>query len=89
MAEGDEALFEKLHSVLDLRDERIAALVAEVDGLHAAMEHRGVIEQAKGIIMAAMQCTPDAAFAVLVAQSQHQNRNVREIAAALVALQDG
>ena len=39
-----------------------------------------MIEQAKGVIMAATQCSPDAAFALLVAQSQAENRKLREIA---------
>jgi hypothetical protein len=65
-------------------DERIAALIAEIDGLHKAMEHRAVIEQAKGVIMRSTGCGPEAAFAALVAQSQHENRKVREIATELV-----
>jgi hypothetical protein len=69
------------------RDERILALVHEVDDLHAAAEFRGVIEQAKGIIMSTMQCSADAAFAVLVAQSQQQNRKLREVAHELAAMQ--
>ena len=44
-----------LAGIGDLRDERIAALVAEVEGLNQAMEHRSVIEQAKGVIMATMR----------------------------------
>jgi AmiR/NasT family two-component response regulator len=63
-------------------------LVHEIEGLHAAMEHRAVIERAKGVIMSAYGCGPDAAFAVLVVQSQHQNRKVRDIAAELVGFQD-
>ena len=61
-------------------DERMLALVKEIDGLQGKFEHRAVIEQAKGVIMNTMGCGPDAAFAVLVAQSQSQNRKVHEIA---------
>ncbi len=89
VAEGDEELFKMLHGVLDLRDERIAGLIAEVDGLMLAMEHRATIEQAKGIVMAAADCTPEAAFAVLVQQSQFENRKLRDIALELVARHRG
>jgi GAF domain-containing protein len=53
--------------------------------MQAAMEHRAVIEQAKGIIMGERRCTPDEAFAVLTKLSQDSNRKVRHIAAAVVA----
>jgi len=71
-----------------LRDARIAELAAEVDGLEKVIEHRAVIEQAKGVIMNAMGCGPDAAFAVLVAQSQLQNRKLWEVATELAGHQD-
>ena len=73
---------------VDLRDAQIAALVAEIDGLHAAMDARATIEQAKGIIMGSLRCSADAAFAVLVAQSQAQNRKVKDIADELVRIQE-
>lgn len=46
-----------------------------------------MIEQAKGIVMATRGCSPDDAFGVLVSQSQHENRKLREIARGLVDLQ--
>ena len=49
--------------------------------MRAAMEHRAVIEQAKGILIGSLGCDPDAAFGLLVQQSQHENRKLREIAA--------
>jgi AmiR/NasT family two-component response regulator len=70
-----------------LRDGRIAELVREVDGLRAAMEHRSVIEQAKGVLMHSMRCSPDAAFAVLVAASQRENVKLRDIALRIAAAQ--
>ena len=70
-----------------LRDARIAELVAEVEGLRAAMEHRSVIEQAKGVLMHSMRCSPDAAFAVLVAASQRENVKLRDVAARIAAAQ--
>jgi ANTAR domain/GAF domain len=48
--------------------------------LTAAMEHRGVIEQAKGILMGAMRCTADEAFGMLRQRSQVENRKLRDIA---------
>jgi AmiR/NasT family two-component response regulator len=71
-----------------LRDERIAELAIEVDGLQKVIEHRAVIEQAKGVIMHSLGCGPDAAFAVLVAQSQMQNRKLWEVATELAGIQD-
>jgi GAF domain-containing protein len=53
--------------------------------LTAAMQHRGVIEQAKGILMAAHRCSPDDAFALLRQRSQAENRKLREIALDIVA----
>ena len=52
--------------------------------LQAAMDHRSAIEQAKGILIATTGCDPDAAFHLLVQQSQHENRKLREIALELV-----
>ena len=48
------------------------------------MESRAVIEQAKGILMAAQRCSPDAAFQILVRASQNQNRKLRAIASEIV-----
>lgn len=64
---------------------RDAAHGAEVDQLHAALASRDLIGQAKGILMAAMRCTADEAFALLVKQSQAENRKIVEIAAELAA----
>jgi putative methionine-R-sulfoxide reductase with GAF domain len=52
--------------------------------LERALQSRAVIEQAKGIIIGARRCSPDAAFDVLVQQSQFENRKVREIAKEIV-----
>jgi GAF domain-containing protein len=54
--------------------------------LRAAMEHRAVIEQAKGILIGSTGCDEDEAFHLLVQQSQHENRKLREIAAELVKM---
>ena len=52
--------------------------------LRAAMEHRGVIEQAKGVMMAATRCSPDEAFEMLRERSQSENRKLRDIAIEVV-----
>jgi GAF domain-containing protein len=54
------------------------------ENLSAAMASRATIEQAKGIIIATMRCTPEEAFEVLTKQSQQQNRKLREIATEIV-----
>ena len=79
---------ESLEAAGVLKDARIAELIHEIEGLHTAMEHLAAIEQAKGVIMNVMGCGSDAAFAVLVAQSQNQNRKVRDIAAEIAGAQD-
>jgi AmiR/NasT family two-component response regulator len=60
----------------------------EVEGLRRALASRAIIEQAKGIVMATSGCDADEAFRILVQQSQHQNRKLREVAAELVDLQE-
>jgi GAF domain-containing protein len=52
--------------------------------LQQALESRAVIEQAKGILMGAQRCSPDAAFQILVRASQGQNRKLRAIATEIV-----
>lgn len=49
-----------------------------------ALESRGVIEQAKGVLMAWQGCTPDAAFDILRRVSQRENRKLRVIAEEIV-----
>lgn len=57
------------------------------ENLRTAMDSRAAIEQAKGIIMATTGCGPDEAFQLLVRQSQHENRKLRELAEELVTRQ--
>lgn len=52
--------------------------------LRVAMESRATIEQAKGIIMATAGCGPEEAFELMVRQSQHENRKLRDLARELV-----
>ena len=53
---------------------------SEVESIRQALETRDVIGQAKGVIMATMQCSPDEAFDLLRKQSQHENVKLVDIA---------
>ena len=53
--------------------------------LERALESRGVIEQAKGILMAQQGCDGDEAFDILRRASQRMNRKLRDVASDLVA----
>jgi GAF domain-containing protein len=55
-----------------------------VRDLHAGLESRAVIEQAKGIMHAELGVTPAEAFTLLRQHSQDTNQRVRTIAARLV-----
>jgi AmiR/NasT family two-component response regulator len=69
------------------QDERLVSLAHEIDGLEGKLEHRAAIEQAKGVIMHTLGCGGDAAFAVLVARSQSENRKLHDIAEEIAAAQ--
>jgi GAF domain-containing protein len=53
--------------------------------MQAAMGHRAVIEQAKGVLIAGRGCSPQEAFTILSRLSQESNRKLHDVAAALVA----
>jgi GAF domain-containing protein len=55
-----------------------------VESLHAALESRAVIEQAKGILHAELGVSPAEAFHLLSRYSQNTNQRVRKISARLV-----
>lgn len=74
----------------------MAALLAEcmarerqlettIDQLQHALETRGVIEQAKGVLIAREGCDAEAAFDILRRASQRENRKVAVIAAEIVS----
>jgi hypothetical protein len=65
-------------------DADVDALREQVVHLQRLIETRSTIEQAKGIVMASMNCDADTAFAVLVRQSQHENRKLSAVARDLV-----
>jgi GAF domain-containing protein len=52
--------------------------------LQDSMRSRAIIEQAKGVLMAAHRIGPDEAFEMLSSESQRSNRKVRDVAAELI-----
>ena len=64
------------------RDETDAEVQLALAGI---TEHRAVIEQAKGMVMAANGCDEEEAFRHLRRCSQHANLKVNEVARRLVA----
>ncbi|NIH84394.1 ANTAR domain-containing protein [Amycolatopsis granulosa] len=61
----------------------------QVRHLRTALRTRGVIEQAKGILMAARRITADEAFQLLVGQSQRENVKLHTISARFVSEHTG
>lgn len=62
----------------------LKAVITEA-GLQAAIRSRDVIGQAKGIVMARRQVTPDAAFAILRQLSQDRNEKLVHLAEQITA----
>ncbi|MEV7211816.1 ANTAR domain-containing protein [Kitasatospora cineracea] len=60
-------------------------LRTELEGLRTAMRTRAVIEQAKGVLVGRLGCTPEQAFEQLVGRSQAENRKLAQLAADLLA----
>lgn len=67
------------------RAEQLCVLRAEVRQLRHAIVSRPVIDQARGILMAAHGCTSDEAWHILRETSQLSNTKLRTVAAALTA----
>lgn len=72
--------------VLDIDGTQVEALRQEIAGLKAALISRASIDQARGILVARFQISPDGAFDLLVRWSQDRNIKLRAIAEALVTL---
>jgi AmiR/NasT family two-component response regulator len=87
LAETSHERAERLEAEMLAKDEQIAALTRELEGLTAKAEHAAVIEQAKGVLMHTLRCDPDAAFAALVEESQKRNVKLWRVASDLVAEQ--
>jgi len=68
-----------------LADSRVEFAEHDVAELRTALETRGVIEQAKGMVMLTLKIDADAAFDVLVRQSQETHVKLVEVAREIVA----
>ena len=66
------------------RHSELDACQQEVDQLREALDTRPVIDQAKGMLIARHGCSPEAAFDMLSAASQRENRKLRDVAEAMV-----
>src|ERR1700712_1434808 len=71
------------------RAEAVFEYQSEIEQLHRAMETRGVIEQAKGMLMAQRKCTATDAFTMLRTVSMNQNMKLVDLAATIVAAASG
>lgn len=63
----------------------LVAAQEEIAHLRVALMTRGVIDQAKGILMAQTGCTADDAFDMLRAASMRDNHKLHDVAARIVA----
>src|SRR4051812_34415703 len=68
---------------------RYTSAARQAETLREAMRSRAVIEQAKGILMAARQCGDEDAFDMLVRLSQARHVKLRELAARIVTEASG
>ncbi|OIK24715.1 ANTAR domain-containing response regulator [Streptomyces malaysiense] len=67
------------------RAEQLDLLRLEIAQLRQALDSRPVIDQARGVLMAAHGCTPEQAWEVLREASQNSNTKLHRIAAAITA----
>ncbi|MEU0003461.1 ANTAR domain-containing protein [Streptomyces sp. NPDC006314] len=72
-------------AVAQERAEQLEMLRLEIEQLRHAIDSRPVIDQARGILMAAHACTPDQAWDILREASQRTNTKLRQVAAAVTA----
>ncbi len=77
---GDDSLLEN-PSQCEIKNEELATLEREVDGLKVALARRTVIGIALGIIIERQHVTEPEAFQILKRLSQHSNVKLRDIAA--------
>lgn len=76
--------------LIDITDLRQEAIDTELDSAVADfVDHRAVIEQAKGVLVQLYSVDADTAWALLRAFSADSNRKVRDIAQTLVAAASG
>jgi hypothetical protein len=87
---ADERTLDVLARYRQLLESALAvAYAAGIDGSEQVLQmlqSRAVIEQAKGVIIAATGCAPHDAWRALRTASQHRNIKLRDVATALVEL---
>ncbi|SFA91007.1 ANTAR domain-containing protein [Amycolatopsis marina] len=86
---GDLRVIERIEPMMAMSAALVEFAADETvrgEQLVAMVEHRRVIEQAKGMIMAVRRCDAENAFGSLVVSSQHFNVKLRDLAVALVEL---
>jgi AmiR/NasT family two-component response regulator len=83
-SEAGDALLLRETNAAALRTE-VLALRAQLETMEKALETRTLIGQATGLIMASTGLDDDSAFKLLVAESQHTNIKLRDLAAEQVA----
>lgn len=83
---GDDGSVPQVHGYLvDLTDAAREASRADVEeALAGALDHRAVIEQAKGVLIAQRHVDAEQAFEILREASQRYNRKLRDIAFGIV-----
>lgn len=84
-ADGESA---SLVELLQAQSARLASMEAELAAARRALDERKVVERAKGVLMARLGLSEEAAFRTLQKASMDQNRRLREVAEATLALPD-
>jgi AmiR/NasT family two-component response regulator len=74
----------ELDQLLAAAEQSAEDRATEIDRLRRALESRDIVGQAKGVLIVAMRCSSEDAFAVLVEQAQREDRKLIEIAAEIV-----
>jgi hypothetical protein len=77
-----------LRELLHAQSERLARTEVELQAARRALSERKVIERAKGMLMARLGLTEEAAFRALQKASMDQNRRLLDVAEATLALPD-
>ncbi len=83
-AEDLATVFASYAAIIELCADTHWRGLRQAEQLQRALESRPLIEQAKGILMGQRRCSPEEAFAVLVAASQRENMKLRQIAQRVV-----
>jgi hypothetical protein len=82
----DPARTRRTDCASDASDSSGAPAAARIRQLEEALESHALVDQARGVLMATHRIDADAAWALLVRVSSHQNIKVRTLAEAVVTL---